>query len=290
MNQTKASFLQKQKPLLQSTVSQSVNNHSSEELKISLFRSLFRGREDVYPRRFESLKTGKKGYQPACRNEWISGICEKPKIRCDNCTYREFLPVTDNVVRNHLLGIDPQEKSGRDFTIGVYPLLTDETCWFLAADFDKTTWQEDALEFIETCKRFNIPAAVERSRSGSGGHVWIFFCESIPATIARKMGTFILTQTMERRPEIGLDSYDRFFPSQDTFPQGGFGNLIALPLQKTPRKNGNSLFVDERFIQYHDQWAFLSSIRRMNRQEVEIICSEADKQGNLLGVRIPVTN
>ncbi len=290
LQQIKASFLQRQKSFLQPTDLSPVNDHSSEEDKIALYRGLFRGREDVYPRRFESLKTGKKGYSPVCRNEWINGICEKPKIRCDNCAYRKFLPVTDNVVRSHLLGKDPQDKSSRDFTIGVYPMLTDETCWFLAADFDKTSWQEDALAFIETCKRFDVLTALERSRSGNGGHVWIFFSESIPATIARKMGTFILTQTMELRPDIGLDSYDRFFPNQDTLPQGGFGNLIALPLQKKPRKNGYSLFVDERFIEYHDQWAFLSSIQRMNRKKVEIICSRADRQGEFLGVRIPVTN
>ena len=121
-----------------------VTNQSSHEEKIALFRSLFRGREDVYPRRFESMKTGKKGYQPVCRNEWVSGICEKPKIRCENCAHREFLPITDIVVRNHLQGFDPQDRSGRDFTIGVYPMLTDETCWFLAVDFDKASWQEDA--------------------------------------------------------------------------------------------------------------------------------------------------
>ncbi len=169
-------------------------------------------------------------------------------------------------------------------------MLPDETCWFLAADFDKTTWQDDALEFIETCKRFEIPAVLEISRSGNGGHVWIFFSEAIPAPVARKMGTFILTQTMERRPELGLNSYDRFFPSQDTLPEGGFGNLIALPLQKKPRKNGNSLFVDECFVQYPDQWAFLSSIHRISHQEVQTIVCEAGRQGDHLGIRFPFTN
>jgi len=129
----------------------SVTNQSPQEDKIALFRSLFRGREDVYPRRFESMKTGKKGYQPVCHNEWAGGICEKPKIRCDYCGHREFLPVTDTVVRNHLQGFDPQDRSVRDFTIGVYPMLPDETCWFLAVDFDKISWQEDARAFLETC-------------------------------------------------------------------------------------------------------------------------------------------
>ena len=279
LQQQKASFFQAQKTLLPSSRLPSVNNQSAQEAKIDLFRSLFRGREDVYPKRFESLKTGKSGYQPACRNEWV----EKPELR-------ECLPVTDEVVRNHLLGTDHQSRSGRDFTIGVYPMLLDETCWFLAADFDKATWQEDTKAFLETCKLFEIPAALERSRSGNGGHIWVFFSESIPAAMARKMGTFLLTQTMERRPEIGLDSYDRFFPSQDTLPQKGFGNLIALPLQKKPRMNGNSLFLDENFIPYPDQWALLSSLHRMSRQEVEKVVAEAEKQGEFLGIPIPITN
>ena len=157
-------------------------------------------------------------------------------------------------------------------------------------DFDKASWQADAGAFLETCKHFDIPAALEKSRSGNGGHIWIFFSEPIPASLARKMGTFLLTQTMDRRPEIGLDPYDRFFPSQDTLPKGGFGNLIALPLQKKPREEGNSLFLDENFVPYPDQWAFLSSIRRMSRQEVEMVVDKAEKLGELLGVRIPVTD
>jgi len=268
----------------------SVTDQLSQEDKITLFRSLFRGREDVYPRRFVSLKTGKSGYQPACRNEWVKGICEKPRIRCEDCANRAFLPVTNEVVRNHLLGMDPLDRSKRDLTIGVYPMLLDETCWFLAADLDKATWQEDTKAFLETCKLFSVPAALERSRSGNGGHIWIFFSEPIPAVLARKMGTFLLTQTMEQHPEIGLDSYDRFFPSQDTLPRGGFGNLIALPLQKKPRESGNSLFLDENLVAYQDQWAFLPAIRRMSRREVESIVGEAERRNAILGIRIPVTD
>jgi hypothetical protein len=268
----------------------SVTNQSSADAKIALFRSLFRGREDVYARRFESVKTGKKGYQPVCRNEWVSGVCQKPKGRCDDCEHRDFLPVTDDVVRNHLSGMDPQDRSRRDFTMGVYPMLLDETCWFLAVDLDKASWQEDARAFWETCQVSGVPVALERSRSGNGGHFWFFFSEPVPATLARQMGALLLTQTMERRPEIGLDSYDRFFPSQDTLPRGGFGNLIALPLQKTPRENGNSVFLDMALVPYPDQWAFLSSLRRMHRQEVETFVGEAARQDELLGIRLPVTD
>ena len=170
--------------------------------------------------------------------------------------------------------------------MGVYPMLRDETCFFLAADFDKATWQEDTGAFMETCREMNVPAAMERSRSGNGGHVWFFFSEAVPAALARKLGTYILTKTMERRPEIGLDSYDRLFPNQDTLPEGGFGNLIALPLQKRFRESRNSVFLDERFAPHPDQWEFLSSVRKINRKEVEEMVRHADAKGQIIGVRL----
>ncbi len=265
-----------------------VSRQSSESEKIYLFRMLFKGREDVYPRRFESRRTGKSGYQPACRNEWLKGICKKPKVKCSECENREFLPLTDEVIRNHLLGVDPQNKYKDDFTIGAYPLLLDETCWFIAVDFDKTTWMEDVSAFLNVCKTFNIPASLERSRSGNGGHVWIFFSEPVPAALARKMASFIMTETMESRPEIGLNSYDRFFPNQDTLPKGGFGNLIALPLQRKPKERGNSVFVNEEFIPYPDQWAFLSLTCRISRAEIEAIVNEAERRGRVVGVKMVI--
>jgi hypothetical protein len=210
-----------------------IDSHSSAPAKITLFRSLFRGREDVYPRRFESRKTGKSGYSPACANEWVRGVCEKPRVKCAECDNRRFLPVTDDVIRWHLSGHDD---AGQSFVAGVYPLLQDESCFFLAIDFDKEAWQQDVSAFLDTCRELKLEAALERSRSGRGGHVWFFFVDAIPAALARKLGSFLLTETMERRPDIGLDSYDRLFPNQDTLPQGGFGNLIALPLQKQARE------------------------------------------------------
>jgi len=216
-----------------------VNLTSPSQAKIALFRSLFRGREDVYPRRFESRKTGKSGYAPAGANEWVRGICEKPRIKCAECPNRRFLPVTDDVIRWHLSGYDDQ---GQPLVAGVYPLLPDETCFFLAVDFDKTGWREDATAFLGAARRLNLPASLERSRSGRGAHVWTFFEDAIPGALARRLGSHVLTETMEGRPDIGLDSYDRLFPSQDTMPQGGFGNLIALPLQKGPRQQHNSVF------------------------------------------------
>jgi len=261
-----------------------VNQRSPAKAKIALFRSLFRGREDVYARRFESRRTGRAGYSPACGNEWVRGICEKPRIKCSECPHQRFLPVTDDVIRWHLCG---QDDSGGDFVMGVYPMLLDETCFFLAVDFDKATWLEDAAAFLETCRQMNLPAPLERSRSGNGGHIWFFFNEAIPATLARKLGAHILTRTMERRPEVGLDSYDRLFPNQDTVPQGGFGNLIALPLQKRLRESGKSVFLDEQFAPFPDQWEFLSSIRKIGRREVEEIVRAAETRGQVLGVRLP---
>ncbi len=266
-----------------------VTNQSSEDDKIALFQTLFKGRDDVYPRRFESAKTGKFGYSPACANEWVPGICHKPRIKCADCKSQAFLPANESMIRNHLLGHDPSDSTGRDFTAGVYPLLLDETCWFLAADFDKSTWQEDAAAFFEICQIHNVPAVLELSRSGNGGHVWIFFSEPIPSKVARRLGSYLLTKTMDQRPEIGFDSYDRFFPSQDTLPKGGFGNLIALPFQKRPRERGNSVFVNENLEPYEDQWAFLSSIRRMDLNEIEAILADVTDDENILGVKIAVS-
>ena len=124
----------------------------------------------------ESAKTGRSGYSPACKNEWVQGVCQKPRVKCADCLEREFLPLSDEIVRQHVFG----GEGGREVAVGIYPLLPDETCWFLAADFDKASWQEDALAFLQTCRSFRVSAALERSRSGKGGHVWIFFAEAIP--------------------------------------------------------------------------------------------------------------
>jgi hypothetical protein len=219
--------------------------------RVALFRSLFRGREDIYALRWENAD-GRLGYMPAAVKDWTAINKSRPEDRkkVDQKT-RKFLPVTDAVIEQHLLGKE---------TVGVYPLLPDETCWFLAADFDKKTWEYDSQAFLETCRELNVPAALERSRSGKGGHIWIFFERALPAITARKLGCVILTRTMERRHQLGLDSYDRFFPNQDTMPKGGFGNLIALPLQFAARKADNSVFIDADFRPHPDQWQFLSTI------------------------------
>ena len=264
-----------------------INNSSSPQAKIILFRSLFKGREDLYAKRFESRKSGKSGYQPVCRNEWVRGVCEKPKISCGVCTKRLFEPVTDEVIRYHLEGYIPAKNEWGNptpFIMGIYPLLQNESCHLLVIDFDNNTWQEGGKAFLDTCRAEGIPAALERSRSGNGAHIWIFFDTPVPAAKARSLGSFLMTRTLDRRPEIGLDSFDRFFPNQDTLPKGGFGNLIALPLQKTAREKNHSIFLDDTMTPYVDQWAFLASIKRLDENSLDLIIQSAIQRNELLPV------
>jgi Uncharacterized protein conserved in bacteria len=227
--------------------------------KVALFRSLFRGRADVYPIRWES-KAGKSGYAPACANEWRPGVCEKPRIKCGDCGNRSLLPLTDEVIFRHLAG---------DVVVGIYPLLPDDTCYFLAVDFDEAEWRDDARAFVQSCHELNIPVALEISRSGNGAHAWIFFDRNVPAYDARRLGAAIISHACERTRQLALSSYDRLFPNQDYMPKGGFGNLIALPLQKRARAKNNSIFVDDSLEPHSDQWAFLASIQRMSPGDIE---------------------
>ena len=256
----------------------------AREEKVAIFRSHFRGRDDVYAIRFESKRTGRGGYQPACKHDWVPGICGKPRMKCAQCPNRELLPLRDADILNHLIGHTGGRKD-RDYVLGVYPLLPDETTWFLALDFDKEAWADDVLVFAAICAEKRVPCAVERSRSGNGAHVWVFFAQPIPAGLARKLGAALLTATMEKRPEIGLDSYDRMFPNQDTMPKGGFGNLIALPFQGHAAPKGNTLLLDEALHPHPDQWAYLRSLRRMSQQEVAQIVAQSAIDGDVLGVK-----
>ncbi|MHB0818069.1 TOTE conflict system archaeo-eukaryotic primase domain-containing protein [Stutzerimonas stutzeri] len=228
------------------------------DAKLALFRRLFRGRTDVFPVRWES-KAGKSGYSPACANEWRPGVCEKPRIKCGDCSFRQLLPLTDQVLYKHLAG---------DIVIGVYPLLPDDTCYFLAVDFDEADWRADVTAFAQSCRELDVPVALEISRSGNGAHAWIFFERNVPAYEARLLGSAIISHTCERTRQLTLGSYDRLFPNQDSMPKGGFGNLIALPLQKRARALNGSVFVDETLTPYPDQWAFLASIQPMPVQDI----------------------
>lgn len=241
-----------------------VHAGSTSQEKIDFFLSLFRGRDNLYAKRYYNLKTGKSGYVPACQNEWIPGICDKKAYRCPECPNRAFKPLTVQTIRAHLMGKD---EFCRD-VVGIYPMLENDRTWLLAVDFDENTWQEDVSAFRKTCIFCGVVPAVERSRSGNGAHVWFFFSEPVSAADARRFGSGLLTQAMARRHELRFRSYDRLFPSQDTVPRGGFGNLIALPFQGQAQHKGNTLFIDERFVPYADQWAFLSTLHKITPEEL----------------------
>lgn len=233
--------------------------------KLKLFQRLFLGRTDVFPQRWES-KAGKAGYSPACANEWRPGVCQKPKIKCGECSHRQLVPLDEQVLYRHLAG---------EIVAGVYPLLTDDTCNFLAVDFDEADWRDDLLGFAQSCRELDVPVALEISRSGNGAHAWVFFARAVTAQDARRLGTAIISHTCARTRQLKLSSYDRLFPNQDRMPKGGFGNLIALPLQKKAREYGCSVFVDDELKPYVDQWAFLASIQPMAVEDIDpaIVCA-----------------
>ena len=237
--------------------------------RVALFMSLFKGREDVFARRWFSKSTGKAGYQPVCVNEWRRGVCDKKTYKCAECPNRDFAPLTSQDVYRHLEGKDENCCD----VVGLYAIMPDNNCSFLCTDFDdkscKHDYKDDVLAFVGVCRDWQIPYAIERSRSGNGAHVWIFFEEPLPAFKARRLGNAILTEAMNRDGRMSLNSYDRFFPNQDRMPEGGFGNLVALPLQGQARKNLNSVFVDDNFLAYKDQWTVLYNIKKIRRDYVD---------------------
>lgn len=237
--------------------------------RIRLFQSLFKGREDVFARRWFSKTTGKSGYQPVCINEWKQGICDKKKYRCAICPNRNFAPLTTQDMYRHLEGKDEYCCD----VVGLYAIMQDNNSAFLCADFDdkncKYGYKEDVLAYVGVCREWLIPYAIERSRSGNGAHVWIFFEAPLPASKARRLGNAILTEAMTRNGQMSFNSYDRFFPNQDYLPEGGFGNLVALPLQGQARRKQNSVFVDNDFLVYKDQWAFLYNLKKIQESTID---------------------
>lgn len=253
-----------------------VCTHSSTQEKIECFLSVFRGREELYARKYYSTKTGKSGYTPVCKNEWAQGLCDKRKYKCADCPNRAFVSLNYEAVKAHLRGNDPLCRD----VAAIYPMREDNTTWLLAADFDEANWQADVAAFRKCCTVLGLTPAVERSRSGNGTHVWLFFSEPVSAADARRLGSGLLTRTMACRHELSFASYDRLFPTQDTVPKGGFGNLIALPFQGQAQKGGNTLFVDEQFVPYPDQWAFLSTLPKITPEQLTglltTLCQDGD--------------
>ncbi len=242
----------------------SVSKQSSAQEKISLFRLFFCSRTDVFALRWANDKTGASGYSPVCANKWVQGKCNITKIPCAKCAFRSSLELSDEYIFKHLVGKD---SLCRD-VIGMYVLRSDDTCCFLALDFDEETWKSDIQSLRKLCNENGIPVAVEISRSGNGAHLWFFFGEPVSATLARNFGTAILQSAICENHTISFSSFDRMFPNQNTMPKGGYGNLIALPLQGQAVKLGHSVFVDERFLPYQDQWSFLSSCKKLTKDEI----------------------
>ena len=249
-----------------------IDSNSSRLAKITIFQSLFVGRTDVYARAWQS-KNGQRGYAPVCINLWHSNICRKPRGSCHGCPHKEYAPLTQAVIEAHLQG---------KIVAGIYPLLPDESCKVLAIDFDDEKWQEDVLAVYHYCQKAGWPVYIERSRSGSGAHLWFFFKQALPARQVRQLGSAILSDCQKTRPEIKFDSFDRMFPNQDTLPKGGLGNLIALPLQKAAREQGNSVFVDEKLQVIPDQWQFLSQILTWSPAMIEQVLTQLTRDDDRL--------
>ncbi|MDF9399549.1 DEAD/DEAH box helicase [Vibrio sp. 1180_3] len=235
------------------SVSTAFSNTMSPEQKVELFRRYFRGNTSCYAVRWQN-KQGRSGYSIACNNEWQQGLCNKPKVKCLECPNQSFKPLDEKALYDHL--------SGKSI-VGIYPMDSDSNCWFLAIDFDKKDWKKASLAYAEACRRNGIDFLLERSRSGNGAHVWIFFETKVDAASARKLGFMLLDQAMQIHGALSFESYDRLFPNQDFLPVAGIGNLIALPLQKGSRAEGNSEFVDGNFLSYQDQWQILASTKKL---------------------------
>lgn len=275
-----------------------VSRSSSSQEKIALFKSLFAGRTDVFSLRWHNQKTNKSGYSPVCANKWQSGKCDLKKFSCASCPYKSPVPLSDSYIFVHLCGKD---EFSRD-VIGIYPLFQDNTCRFLAFDFDfhkdksknvensfsekpdNQKWKKDVLAVYKVCEDFMVPCSIEISRSGNGSHLWIFFSENIKAKTARDFGNLILMAAMKEYHSLPFESFDRMFPNQDEIPKGGYGNLIALPLQGKAVKENHSVFVDENFVSYRDQWKYLSSVKKISSSKIKKISL---KIGETVHVFIP---
>ena len=265
----------------------------TEKIAEDFFMMLCRGRKDVYVQRYTNPKTGKNGYYTQCYNRWDSGchIGRKDGLRCKDCEFQAYKPITIELLKAHMIGADP---NGND-VIGIYPMLENNLCQLLVFDFDNhaqgaeqddfansdSEWKKEVNALRMICKKLNVDVAVERSRSGRGAHLWIFFREMIPARLARRFGYALLEKGSEYVNLKSFRYYDRMIPTQNALPEGGLGNVIALPLQGLALKSGNSVFVDENWNAYEDQLRFLASLRRISRQEIENYLAKWYSTGNV---------
>lgn len=253
----------------------------TDKIASDFFMMFCRGRKDLYDLRYTNPKTGKNGYYTQCFNRWDRGchIQKKDGVRCKDCELRAYKPVTLPLIKAHMNGTDP---NGND-VVAIYPMLENNLCQLLVFDFDNHAkgaeqedyaniddrWKEEINALRRICKNLDVDAVVERSRSGRGAHLWIFFKEMIPARLARKFGFALLEKGAESVNLKSFKYYDRMIPTQDALPEGGLGNVIALPLQGMALKSGNSAFVDENWNAYEDQLKVLAGTRRLTRQEIE---------------------
>lgn len=253
----------------------------TDKIASDFFMMFCRGRKDVYDLRYTNPKTGKNGYYSQCFNRWDRGchIQKKDGVRCKNCELRAYKPVTLPLIKAHMNGTDP---NGND-VVAIYPMLENNLCQLLVFDFDNHAkgaeqedyaniddgWKEEINALRRICKNLDVDAVVERSRSGRGAHLWIFFKEMVPARLARRFGFALLEKGAESVNLKSFKYYDRMIPTQDALPEGGLGNVIALPLQGMALKSGNSAFIDENWNAYEDQLNVLAGTRRLTRQGIE---------------------
>ena len=244
---------------------------------VQFYYSMFKGRRDVYSLRSgkPNAKTGKHGYYTQCDNFWKAGLCGKKdgkNTKCQSCPNQKYKPLTGEVIYAHLTGV----KEDCSDVVGLYPVWPDETCNYLVFDFDNhdessnsVKWQEEANALRAICADNDVPCLVERSRSGKGAHVWMFFEKAINIKKARLFGAALLDKGAESVNQQSFDTYDRMIPAQDKLPEGGLGNLVALPLQGRAVKNGNSVFVDEKWQPYHDQWSVLKNTGKLSETFID---------------------
>ncbi|MFA6285151.1 MAG: DEAD/DEAH box helicase family protein [Parcubacteria group bacterium] len=240
-----------------------MNNILTPSQKIKIFKNLFRGREDVFAVRWEKRDKSASGYTPVCLNEWKQGLCNKlSKKKCKDCGHKQYIRLDNYRIEQHLRG---------NKIYGIYPLLDNNYSYFLAADFDGEKWEEGSLAFLNVCRKYKLSAYLERSRSGNGGHAWIFFEEKYPARKSRDIATHLLREAEIIGQFDKEDSFDRLFPNQDLLSGEGFGNLIALPLHGEARKSGNTVFLDweNDSNPFADQWEFLQKVEKISVKKLD---------------------